>query len=322
MEKLPYWIQNSLNTTSIIVIQNSLHPEPAGIQLIKRYKHNYKIPDEAPVTEDMIMHHWTLEKRLTNELKKSTPETRWDIFEKAYTKLYHELPWLNEYSDTGNQIAPEREYKKWVSAIGAKPKLIYEIGTGKGKMIQYLDSIGYTCKGTEITKERGEKYLSGSKSVQLGNTDGIHLDQFEEKNSYDIVLSNQVIEHLHPDDKIAHFKGVHAILKQGGHYIFSTPHVLTGPHDVSRVFEKRVAEGMHLKEYSFSELAAIAKEAGFKKISLAVNLPLFKQLYFAIFLLSEKMLLQSSNLIARKKNARLLQKARLFSGDIFLKIQK
>lgn len=302
--------------------QNNLNLEPAGVQLIKRYKNNYKIPDGAPVTEDMILHHWTLEKRLTNELKRSTPETRWDIFEKAYTKLYHELPWLNEYTDTESQIAPEKEYKKWVLAIGPKPKLIYEIGTGKGKMIQYLDSIGYTCKGTEITKERGEKYLSGSKSVQLGNTDGIHLDQFEEKNSYDIVLSNQVIEHLHPDDKIAHFKGVHAILKKGGYYIFSTPHLFTGPHDVSRVFEKRVAEGMHLKEYTFSELAAIAKEAGFKKISLAHHLPLINQLYFRIFLLSEKIILRSFNLVARKKTARLLQKARLFSGDIFMKIQK
>ena len=302
--------------------QQGIHPEPAGSQLIKRYKNNYKIPDEAPVTEDMILHHWTLEKKLTDELKKSTPESRWDVFEKAYTKLYHELPWLNEYTDTENQITAEKEYKKWVRAIGKKPKLIYEIGTGKGKMIQYLDSIGYSCKGTEITKERGEKFLSGSKTVQLGNTDGIHLDQFEEKNSYDIVLSNQVIEHLHPDDKLAHFKGVKAILKEGGYYIFSTPHLLTGPHDVSRVFEKEVAEGMHLKEYSFSELTTIAKEAGFKKISLAVNLPFMNQLYFKIFLLSEKILLQSNNLLIRKKIARLLQKARLFSGDIFLKIQK
>ena len=302
--------------------QSNLQSEPAGTQLIKRYKNNYNIPDGAPVTEDMIMHHWILEKRLTQELKKSTPENRWDVFEKAYTKLYHELPWLNEFTDDGNQIAPEKEFKKWVAAIGKPPKLIYEIGTGKGRMIQYLDSIGYSCKGTEITKERGEKFLSGSKSVQLGNTDGIHLDQFEEKNSYDIVLSNQVIEHFHPEDKLAHFKGVHAILKKGGCYIFSTPHLLTGPHDVSRVFEKKVAEGMHLKEYTFSELATIAKEAGFKKISLASNLPIFKQLFFQLFLLSEKLLLQSNDLVFRKKIARLLQKLRLFSGDIFLKIQK
>ena len=161
--------------------QQGIDSERAGSQLIKRYKNNYQIPDEAPVTEDMILHHWTLEKKLTDELKKSTPKSRWDVFEKAYTKLYHELPWLNEYTDTENQITAEKEYKKWVRAIGKKPKLIYEIGTGKGKMIQYLDSIGYSCKGTEITKERGEKFLSGSNTVQLGNTDGIHLDQFEGK---------------------------------------------------------------------------------------------------------------------------------------------
>ena len=60
--------------------QSNLQSEPAGTQLIKRYKNNYHIPDGAPVTEDMIMHHWILEKRLTQELKKSTPENRWDVF--------------------------------------------------------------------------------------------------------------------------------------------------------------------------------------------------------------------------------------------------
>ena len=65
-----------------------------------------------------------------------------------------------------------------------------------------------------------------------------------------------------------------------------------------------------------------ALEAGFKKIALASNLPISKQLFFQIFLLSEKILLRSNNLVFRKKIARLLQKLRLFSGDIFLKIQK
>ena len=71
--------------------QNNLQSEPTGIQLIKRYKNNYHIPDGAPVTEEMIMQHWTLEKQLTHELTISTPENRWDVFEKAYTKVYHEF---------------------------------------------------------------------------------------------------------------------------------------------------------------------------------------------------------------------------------------
>lgn len=40
---------------------------------------------------------------------------------------------------------------------------------------------------------------------------------------------DQVVEHLHPDDLASHFKGVAAILKTKGRYIFATPHSSVGP---------------------------------------------------------------------------------------------
>jgi hypothetical protein len=54
------------------VKQQGIDYEPAGIQLIKRYKSNYKIPDEAPVTEAMILHHWALEKKQASLLQKAS----------------------------------------------------------------------------------------------------------------------------------------------------------------------------------------------------------------------------------------------------------
>jgi hypothetical protein len=54
------------------VKQQGIDSEPAGIQLIKRYKNNYKIPDEAPITEDMIRHHWKLEKKQASLLQKAS----------------------------------------------------------------------------------------------------------------------------------------------------------------------------------------------------------------------------------------------------------
>ncbi len=71
--------------------------------------------------------------------------------------------------------------------------------------------------------------------------------------SIDVAYSNQLIEHLHPDDTIDHLKSVYNSLAVGGCYVFCTPNRLSGPHDVSRYFDD-VATGLHLREYSFTEL--------------------------------------------------------------------
>ena len=81
--------------------------------------------------------------------------------------------------------------------------------------------------------------------------------------SFDIVYSHQMIEHLHPDDVLHHLKEVYKILKKGGFYYFTTPNGLWGPQDVSRVFECKKAYGMHLKEYSYSDISPLLQDSGF-----------------------------------------------------------
>lgn len=134
--------------------------EPRGQKLIDRYKRNYHIPTDAKVTEEMILAHWELKKRLTKELLQSNSENRWEVFERCYTTLYGELWWLNQFISTGSTISPSQRYKNWVELIGQPPKRIYEIGSGRGELITYLASCGFECRATEITRERGKKYVS------------------------------------------------------------------------------------------------------------------------------------------------------------------
>ncbi len=75
--------------------------------------------------------------------------------------------------------------------------------------------------------------------------DGYNLQMPE--NSCDVVFSDQLIEHLHPEDIEFHFEMVRKILKPQGVYMFRTPHRFLGPHDISRFFSDE-AEGFHLKE--------------------------------------------------------------------------
>ncbi|MGV7426578.1 MULTISPECIES: class I SAM-dependent methyltransferase [Mycobacterium] len=241
--------------------------EPRGNKLISRYKKTYGIPAEVNITEQMILAHWDLEKQLTSELRQSAPADRWDTFDHCYTRLYAELEWLNQFSEKADPQNPHEKFGRWVDLIGQPPKSIYEIGSGQGGLISFLAAGGYDCRGTEITRERGQKLMPESRAnPSWAISDGVHLDEFEPPESYDIVVSDQLIEHIHPDDLDSHLRSVRNILKSGGKYIFNTPHRYTGPHDVSRVFKCGEAAGMHLKEYTCRELVDAARRAGYRSI--------------------------------------------------------
>jgi SAM-dependent methyltransferase len=91
------------------------------------------------------------------------------------------------------------------------------------------------------------------------------FDMVEPPSSYDIIYSNQVFEHLHPDDTLPLLRSYHTFLKDGGKLVIVTPHKLTGPHDISRDFCDD-AEGFHLKEYTYKEMKSQLKATGYKNI--------------------------------------------------------
>jgi SAM-dependent methyltransferase len=248
--------------------------EPRGQELVERYRENYGICKEAAITEEMVLFHWELEQSLTQEILISKPESRWETVERCYTKLYKELEWLNRLIDSNVDTKNlDAKYADWIRWIGPNHQKVYEVGSGRGELITYLAERGYECRATEITKERGKKWVDSIPNLSWSISDGVHLEHFEPASTYDVVISDQVVEHLHPDDLVRHFEGVLEILVSGGRYIFRTPHVHDGPWDISRVFKCDKSRGMHLKEYTYRELAMKLKQAGFKRIQAAA--PLF-----------------------------------------------
>ena len=85
--------------------------------------------------------------------------------------------------------------------------------------------------------------------------------------SIHVAYSNQLMEHLHPDDALDQLKNIWRALAPGGCYICITPNKITGPHDISRGFDLE-ATGFHLKEYTALELSKLFDRVGFKKKKL------------------------------------------------------
>jgi SAM-dependent methyltransferase len=83
-----------------------------------------------------------------------------------------------------------------------------------------------------------------------------------EDETVDVAYSNQVIEHLHPDDAITQLANIWRTLKPGGVYVCVTPNRVNGPHDISRFFDP-IATGFHLKEYTYADLDRLMRQIGF-----------------------------------------------------------
>lgn len=227
------------------------------------YRKNYGLGDE--VNFEHVIKHVTLENALTKELLDTLPENRWDTFSRCYSRLYIELPWL---ANTGSDDLSAELWRKLLKP-GAK---LLEIGSGAGRLIGQLSQFGFDCVATEISKGRG-KEISNFSNVSWSVSDGINLSQFHRKDSFDYLISDQVIEHLHPDDIIVHCREAFEILKPKGSYFIRTPHRSVGPSDLSKVLSLDDAIFMHLHEYTYEELTKISHEAGFSEINAVIYIP-------------------------------------------------
>ena len=83
--------------------------------------------------------------------------------------------------------------------------------------------------------------------------------------SVDVAYSNQLMEHLHPDDAQEQLQSIYRVLQNGGAYICITPNRISGPHDISRFFTDKPV-GFHLREYSACDLRELFIRVGFRKV--------------------------------------------------------
>jgi len=120
---------------------------------------------------------------------------------------------------------------------------------------------GRICTGIEISQHMLELCNKLDVKIVCGSADSLDFPS----GSYDVVFSQEVLEHLHPEDVPRHFAEAFRVLRPNGILVVETPNRRTGPQDISRGFT-RVAEGLHLKEWTIRELTQMFQEAGFIKI--------------------------------------------------------
>ena len=159
-------------------------------------------------------------------------------------------------------------YAQFLKAF-IEQKDILEIGCGYGiSSICFADHarsvVGIEINDHLVEAAREKTCKQGIHNVTFYNMSACRL-AFP-SHSFDVVYSNDVLEHLHPDDMIIHLEQAYDVLKPNGYYICLMPSRLTGPHDSSchYVAKGGNSQGLHLKEYTYEEFHQILKRIGFR----------------------------------------------------------
>ncbi|KKN13980.1 hypothetical protein LCGC14_1000760 [marine sediment metagenome] len=238
--------------------------------VVKKILEKFNIIEEDRRSPERIKHHYVVEKALAKELKAASRAERKKLYIDFYDELFKKVLDHPQLTIKENEEAKRKATNSKMHLLKPylnKSSTFLEIGAGdcaqSFKVAKYVKKVIAVDVSAEITKSNSEP-----ENFTLVINDGSSINVPEK--SIDVIYSNQLMEHLHPEDAIFQLKNTYKALKDGGSYICITPHRFSGPHDVSKYFDD-VATGFHLKEYSYAELYKIFKDAGFGKMSSMIG---------------------------------------------------
>lgn len=220
-------------------------------------------------TAERFRHHYEVEREIADRLRAATAEERATLYSAAYDELFERVPEHPQLHQATRGPRPGDAEDQWrfLRRFVRPESCLLEIGAGDCALSARAARAVRSVIALDVSP-----VILGCGAVP-GNVerivcDGIRLPVPDA--SVNVAYSSQLMEHLHPDDSRAQLAEIVRALVPGGTYVCVTPNRLTGPHDVSRYFEEE-ARGLHLKEYTITELEQLFRSAGFRRVTAYVG---------------------------------------------------
>jgi SAM-dependent methyltransferase len=213
-------------------------------------------PGRSPVE---IREHYELEKTLAARLRDSTRDERRTLYPLLYDELFDRVTSHPMLASPGASVAAQL---KLIDRYLHRDTVFLEIGAGDCRLsLAVADQVRHVY-ALEVSQTIASR-VQPHQNLEVLITEGINIPI--PSDSVTLAYSNQVLEHLHPDDVSEHFWNINDALTPGGRYVCLTPNRLVGPHDVSKYFDE-TPTGFHLREYTVGEVASLMRTTGFRKV--------------------------------------------------------
>ncbi len=218
-----------------------------------------------------ILHHYQVEIELANKIRNSRPKERKRLYGSLYDELFEKVP--NHPQLISKKFGKHRKLRvkseiSFFKNLLSPSSVFLEIGAGDCSLSKRVARFVQKVVAVDVS-DRILRDMNLPRNVTLMLSDGITIPV--EPGTVDVAYSNQLMEHLHPEDASEQLKSIHRSLCHGGKYICITPNRLNGPHDISKYFDEE-AKGLHLKEYTNGKISEILTMVGFRKIQPYIQL--------------------------------------------------
>ena len=219
---------------------------------------------EETRTPDRLRAHYVVERRLADRLRAAKgPEERRAIFATMYDELFAQVPDHPRIAAKDAASDLRSRDLDW-SMAQLRPYLFdgctfLEVGAGDCALSARVAGRAGRVYAVDISNPV-QGSLPGTVSLVISDGRSVDVPPC----SVDVAFSDQLMEHLHPDDAIEQLRNIHRALKPGGVYMCVTPNRVYGPSDISAFFDDE-ARGFHLKEYTLREIRDILARAGFPR---------------------------------------------------------
>jgi SAM-dependent methyltransferase len=215
-------------------------------------------------TPERLQAHYEIEIALADRLRNAPPAERRRLYGTVYDELFARVPdhpQLTRREDAASQAAYARRQVQLIRQLLPELGHYVEIGAGDCATVRGVAGFARIVTAVEVSRKIVPADLPPN--VEVAISDGVSVPLAPK--SADLVYSNQVMEHLHPDDAMEQLRNIATVLKPRGRYVCITPNRLTGPHDISAHFDA-VPRGFHLREYTYAELVPAFRTAGFREV--------------------------------------------------------
>ncbi len=252
-------------------------------------------------TLEQLKEHYQIEKELANKLKNSSKEERKEMYTAVYDEMLKKVPHhplltrKKSTEETEKSVAAQMEFLQRFKGDDA---VFAEIGAGDCTLTFEMSKKVKKTYAIDVSNEISNQKNKPA-NFELIISDGTSIPLPPE--SVSLIYSNQLMEHIHPDDAVEQLGNILNVLTKGGKYVCITPNRINGPHDISRYFDNS-ATGFHLVEYTFTSLKELFKKTGFSKVHGYFGAKgIFVRVPFILITLTEKIISALPASIRRKR---------------------
>ncbi len=229
-----------------------------------------RIPHTETRSFERVKEHYRIEKELAARLRSASKDERRHLYTVVYDELFSRVSDHPQLTQKANAVLRQKEVAARLELISGylHPDVVYlEVGPGDCALAVAVAHRVRKVYAVDVSNEvAGGVRLPDN--LEFAISDGCSIPV--PAGSVQLAYSDQLLEHLHPDDAVEQLAGIYQALAPGGVYLCITPNRLSGPHDVSRYFDE-VATGFHLREYTVGELTELFRRAGFRKCKVLVG---------------------------------------------------